>query len=75
MHWIGAKFCVCRSLEPRDKSLNLLHYCRKTKEQRKNKERVLVAGSASNLQKLCFLDKIVSMKQVSKIDKMVNELM
>ena len=43
VHWIGAQFCVCMFLESRDKSLNMLKFCRndqrKVKNKRKTKER------------------------------------
>ena len=28
VHWTGAQFCVCMFLDSRDKSLNMLKFCR-----------------------------------------------
>ena len=36
MLWIDAQFCVCMFLDSRDKSLNMLKFCRN--DQRKMKE-------------------------------------
>ena len=44
VHWIGAQFCVCRFLDSRDESLNMLKFCRI----------VLVAESAYNAQNTQF---------------------
>ena len=38
MHWIGAQFCVCKFLDSRDKSLNMLQFCRTIKEKERTKE-------------------------------------
>ena len=50
MHWIGAQFCVCMFLDSRDKSLNMLKFCRNDQRKVKNKGSVLVAESAYNAQ-------------------------
>ena len=39
MHWIGAQFYVCMFLESRDKSLNMLKFCRDDKRKEKIKRR------------------------------------
>ena len=39
VHWIGAQFSVYRSLESRDKSLNMLKFCRNLQRKGKNKGR------------------------------------
>ena len=57
-HWIGAQFCVCMFLDSRDKSLNMLKFCRndqrKKKEKKKNKRSVLDGESAYNAQNTQF---------------------
>ena len=37
--WIGAQFCVCMFLDSRDKSLNVLKFCRSDQRKVKNKRR------------------------------------
>ena len=58
VHWIGAQLCVCMFLDSRDKSLNMVKFCRNDqtegKKQKKNKGSVLVAESAYNAQTAQF---------------------
>ena len=57
MHWIGAQFCVCMFLDSRDKSLNMLKFCRNDQREGRTKEEQrerLVAESAYNAQNAQF---------------------
>ena len=54
VHWIGAQFYVCMFLDSRDKSLNMLKFCRNDQRKVKNSGSVLVAESAYNVQKAQF---------------------
>ena len=48
MHWIGAQFCVCMFLDSRDKSLNMLKFCRNDQRKVKNKKRTKGASLLRN---------------------------
>ena len=39
VHWIGARFGVCSSLESREKCLNMLKLCRTDKKKKKKDQR------------------------------------
>ena len=47
MHWIGAQFCACVFMDSRNKSVNMLSFCRNDQKERiiaqkkkiKNRER------------------------------------
>ena len=54
VRWIGAHFCVCMFLDCRDKSLNMLKFCRNNQRGRKNKKSVFVAESIYNSQNAQF---------------------
>ena len=67
VHWIGALVCVFKILDFRDKSLNMLKFCRKKemREQKKNKGSVFVAESAYNSQNAQFC--LLMMSQTSAL--------
>ena len=48
MQWIGAQFCVCMFLDFRDKSLNMLKFCRNDQRKVKNKRRTKGASLLRN---------------------------
>ena len=48
VHWLGAQFCVCMFLDSRDKSLNMLKFCRNDQRKLKNKRRTKGASLLRN---------------------------
>ena len=55
VHWIGAQVCVFRSLESREKSLNMLKFCRNDQRKRAPKSStVLVLETVQSLVQSVF---------------------
>ena len=48
MHWIVAQFCVGMFLDSRDKSFNMLKFCRNDQREEKNKRRTKGASLLRN---------------------------
>ena len=48
VHWIGAQFRVCMFMDSRDKSLNMLKFCRNDQREGKNKRRTKRASLLRN---------------------------
>ena len=48
VHWISAQLCVCMFLDSRDKSLNILKFCRNDQRKVKNKRRTKEAFLSRN---------------------------
>ena len=53
MHCIGAQFCVCMFLDSRDKSLNMLQFCRNDQKKLKNKRRTKGASLCCRIRLQC----------------------
>ena len=48
MHWIGAQFCACVFMDSRDKSVNMLSFCRNDVETMSAKERIIDTKKKEN---------------------------